>query len=98
MVEEIVFRDRSGIFDNPQPPVPDGVAVILWQRGQALVGQWDAEVCGFVHPSNQMELESEAREAILAEYPDADLASDEIRVFSCPEQIRARFAWNWRRL
>ena len=99
MVQEVAFRftpSLLGSFDRPQPPIPNLAGVILLQRGEALVGAWDADCCGFIHPANQRELAAEARAAVLAAYPDADLATDELRVFTCPELLVARFdfeAW-----
>lgn len=95
MVVEIVFRNRNGIYDNPQPPIQDGAPIILVQRGVALVGQWCAEVGGFIHPSNQRELEKEALRAILTAYPEVDLTANEIQTFTCPDSISGRFNWNW---
>lgn len=99
MCQEIAFRFQPsllGSFDQPQPPIPHLAGVILWQHGKALVGAWDAEVAGFIHPVNQGDLEEEARTAILAAYPDADMTSDELRVFTCPEPIVARYDFgNW---
>lgn len=106
MVQKIDFQltpSLLGSFDNPQPPIPTLSAVILLQRGEALVGAWDAECCGFIHPVNQVELASEALAAILATYPATDLANEELRVFTCPQPIVDRFdfgAWQdeWLRL
>jgi hypothetical protein len=99
VVQEVAFRftpSLMGSFDQPQPPIPNLAGVILLQQGEALVGAWDAECCGFIHPANQAELAAEAMAAILAAYPDADLSSTELRVFTCPPSLVARFdfgAW-----
>lgn len=99
MVQEVAFRftpSLMGSFDQPQPPIPSLAGVILLQRGEALVGAWGAECCGLIHPVNQRELAAEALAAVLAAYPDADLSSGELRVFTCPPPLVARFdfgAW-----
>jgi hypothetical protein len=99
MVTEINFRFRPslmGSFDQPQPPIPHLGGIIVLQRGQALVGYWDAEVCGFMHPANQRELAAEALAAVLESYPDADLTSDDVRFFTCPKLLAARMDFeNW---
>jgi hypothetical protein len=98
MVEQITFRFTPGplgSFDQPQPPIPDQAGVILLQRGKTLVGVWDAECSGFMHPANQGELADEALTAVLESYPDAASVSGEIRVFTCPSQLLARFDWQW---
>ena len=96
MVQEIVFRlspSLLGSFDQPNPAIPDGSGVILLQRGNAFVGSWDAEVCGFVHPFNQHELAAEALAAVLGSYPDADMTTNELRVFTCPRSLVDQFVW-----
>ena len=96
MVHEIVFSFKPsllGSFDNPQTPIADQSGVILLQRGNALVGIWDAQGCGFSHPANQKELEGEALAAILVAYPNAETVSSDLRVFTCPKEIYERFNW-----
>lgn len=99
MVTEIVFRFQPsllGSFDQPQPPINHLAGVIVLQRGQALVGRWDAEICGFMHPANQRELAAEALTAILESYPEADLTSSDMRFFTCPEPLATRMDFeNW---
>ena len=98
LVKQITFKlDSSlrGIYEKPQPPIPNQTGVILLQHGEALVGEWDAECCGFVHPVNQTELATEALAAVLESYPVAALDSGEIRVFTCPLPLVARFDWDW---
>ncbi|MDB5339704.1 MAG: hypothetical protein JWN70_5323 [Planctomycetaceae bacterium] len=93
MVQEVVFRfmpSLLGSFDEPDP-IPHLAGVILLQHGEALVGSWDAECCGFIHPSNQNELAANALEAVLAAYPDVDLKSDTLRIFTCPPILIARY-------
>ena len=92
---EIIFRDKMGVFDNPQPPVPDGAAIILLQYGEALVGQWDASIGGFIHRSNQLELAQGALDAILASDAEIELTSNKLRTFLCPSEIASRFDWDW---
>ena len=87
MVEEITFDpmlSSTGIFSHPDPPIPDLAGVILVQRGEALVGEWDAECGGFVHPYNQRELSADALAAVREAYPDAEAASVNLRVYTCP--------------
>ena len=94
MVQAIEFRftpSLLGSFDQPEPPIPDLAGVILLQRGEALVGAWDADCCVFIHPANQQDLAAEVLAAVLAAYPDADLASTELRVFTCPPSLVARY-------
>ena len=106
MVQEIIFRftpSLLGNFDQPQPPIANLAGVILLQRGEILVGAWDAECCGFIHPDNQRELAAEALAAVLESYPDVDPASSLLRVFTCPLSLVHRFdfgAWQaeWLRL
>jgi len=100
MVQEIIFRftpSVMGSYDQPKPDIPPNAGVILLQRGHALVGIWDAEICGFAHPANQVALAAEALAAVLGSYADADLASDEIRFFTCPQSLIERFDWDWSR-
>jgi hypothetical protein len=99
VVQEVAFRlapSLMGSFDQPQPPIPHLAGVILLQRGEALVGAWDAECCGFIHPANQRQLATEALAAVLAAYPDANQSSADLRVFTCPPSLVVRFdfaAW-----
>jgi hypothetical protein len=71
--------------------------VILLQHGNALVGAWDSEVCGFSHPKNQRELAAEAMAAVLESYPNADIENHELRFFTCPESLIERFNWDWKK-
>ena len=99
-IEEIVFcftPSLLGTFDQPQPIIADGAAVIVLQRGEALVGTWHEDIGGFTHPANQNELASEALSAVISFYPDAQQASDVMRVFTCPEPLAQKFDWNWRK-
>jgi hypothetical protein len=96
MVQEVAFRfapSLMGSFDQPRPPIPNLAGVILLQRGEALVGAWDAECCGFVHPANQRGLAADAFAAILESYPDAASPRPQLRVFTCPPSLVARFDW-----
>ncbi len=96
MVTEIVFRRQSmqstrrrGL--EPVSPLAHLAGVILLHGDQALVGAWDAEHGGFIHPDNQQELAAEALAAVLAADPTAQHPRPEIRVFTCPEELVNRF-------
>lgn len=99
MVQAVEFRFKPslmGSFEQPEPPIPSLAGVILLQQGEALVGAWDAECCGFIHPANQRELAAEALAAVLASYPNTDLTTNELRVFTSPPSLVDRFdfgAW-----
>ena len=99
MVQEIKFRftpSLMGSFDQPDPPIPHlGGVIVLHKNGDALVGQWDADVCGFGYPANQRELAAEALAAILESYPDANKAIVEQRFFTCPASLFAKCDWKW---
>jgi hypothetical protein len=99
MVQELDLSfqpSKRGSVGQLQPPIPHLGGIILLHRGQALVGAWDAEAGSFIHPFNQWDLEREALAAILAAYPDLDPAGDELRVFTCPDPLVARFNFgNW---
>src|ERR1700749_4811290 len=97
MVQEIAFRftpSLMGSFDQPNPTISHNSGVILLQNGDALVGLWDAEVCGFTHPANQKDLAAEALSAILKSFPNVDLKSQKTRFFTCPESLVNQFDWN----
>jgi septal ring-binding cell division protein DamX len=69
------------------------VGVRLLQRGEALIGTWDAECRGFVQPTNQSELTNKALASVLESHPDAGSPSSVARVFTCPRPMVARFRW-----
>ena len=92
-MQEIHFRDRSGVMDQPSPPIPHLAGVILVQHGEALVGAWGSDGGGFIHPDNQLELSDPAMKAVVAEHPNIDLTSDVLRVFTCPEWLVAQFGF-----
>jgi hypothetical protein len=99
MVQEITFQftpSLMGSYDRPNPPILHNAGVIVIQDGRALVGVWDAEVCGFGHPCNQQDLAAAALNAVLESYPDVDLTSKEERFFTCPESLVNQFDWNWK--
>ena len=96
MVKEITFDpmlNSTGIFTRPDPPILDLAGIIFVQRGEALVGAWDAERGGFVHPYNQRELSADALAAVREAYPDAEAASVNLRVYICPQSLVGRFDW-----
>ena len=97
-VQELFFRVRGGglvggLYDNPQPAISDQAAVIMVDRGGALVGVWDEANCGFSHPSNQFDLERDAKSAVQESYPDMDFTKHSERIFTCPLSIANRFVW-----
>lgn len=96
MVKEITFDptlSSTGIFTHLDPPIPDLAGIILVQRGEALVGAWDAERGGYVHAYNQRELSADALPAAREAYPDAEAASVNLRVYTCPQSLVGRFDW-----
>jgi len=95
-VVEIHFEPEKasrGLFEEPEPPLERFSPVIVVQRNDFLVGQWE-EDC-FIHPANQRELASAAENAVRAAFPTDSFASNTIRVFSCPTELATRFEWDW---
>jgi hypothetical protein len=97
-VVEIRFHAEKasrGLYEEPQPLLAECAPVILVQRDDFLVGEWQGG--GFAHPANQRELAAEAEAAVRAAFPSESLAQCAIRIFTCPRVIAARFNWNWPR-
>src|SRR5215218_4090871 len=86
-------KEGRGIFEEPDPTLSPRAPVIVVQRNEFLVGEWD-EDC-FVHPANQQELESAAEEAVRSAFPSESFASNTIRIFTCPTDLASRFDWDW---
>jgi hypothetical protein len=83
------------VFPYQPPFLPHHSALIILQDGRALVGRWNAEMGGFDHPVNQLELAPDALAAILASCPDVDLAAASFRVFTCPPSVAERCDYDW---
>ncbi len=95
-VVEIRFNPEKasrGLFEELQPVLNPRAPVILVQRNEFLVGEWEED--GFIHPANQQELESEAEEAVRSAFPTESFASNAIRIFTCPAELASRFDWDW---
>jgi hypothetical protein len=95
-VVEIRFNPEKasrGLFEEPQPAIEPLAPVILVQRNDFLVGEWDDDC--FVHPANQRELADAAENAVRAAFPTASFSSNTLRVFTCPKAIASQFDWEW---
>lgn len=95
-VIEIRFNPEKasrGLFEEPQPVLNPRSPVILAQRNEFLVGEWEED--GFIHPANQQELVGEAEEAVRSAFPTESFASNTIRIFTCPADLASRFDWDW---
>ena len=84
---------RRGLYEEPQPKLSQGAAVILVQQNEFLVGLWEEN--HFVHPANQQTLAFQAEAAVRAAFSSESFASGTIRVFTCPAAIATKFDWNW---
>jgi len=97
-VIEIHFNSEKasrGLYEEPRPELALHAPVILVQRNEFLVGEWEDDC--FVHPANQLELAGEAEEAVRSAFPAESFESDRIRVFTCPPEVASRFDWDWSR-
>lgn len=86
-------KARRGIFVDPRPALSQRAPVILVQRNEFLVGEWE-EDC-FVHPANQRELASAAEEAVRSAFRFDSFASSTLRIFTCPAEVASGFDWEW---
>jgi len=93
-VFEIRFNPEKasrGLFEEPQPAIEHRAPVILVQRNDFLVGEWEDDC--FVHPANQRELAEAAENAVRAAFPTESFQSSTLRVFTCPNELASRFDW-----
>lgn len=95
-VTEIRFDPQKasrGIFVDPRPILRPRAPVILVQRNEFLVGEWE-EDC-FVLPANQRELARDAEEAVRSAFPSEPFSSNTLRIFTCPAEVASAFDWEW---
>ncbi len=93
---EITFNAEAaanGLSIEPQPPLESGAPVITVIRGEVLPGAWEDDC--FVYPANQLELAKEATELLLKHFPDIELQTESLRVFTCPQALADKYDWDW---